>query len=206
MASECCLRCRWNNVLNRSNQNQMNCSCFIEISEISREKKAQSQAQTNESSYLFHCLNQEKSIFKSTRMNSISTLTLFEGSKSSTSKFDVSLGLVTTGIYGAVTSNDNGRHRIKDEDDLTHLDEDHSNRSIEKMDDFENLPVHFCPNECRSNREDAVRDLWHYLRLQYRLEKGEASVKVKRRKICLFNPLVINVMKTSFCTCIIIFP
>lgn len=31
--------------------------------------------------------------------------TLFEGSRSSTSKFDVSLGLFTTGIYGAVARN-----------------------------------------------------------------------------------------------------
>ena len=54
--------------------------------------------------YLFRALKEQKNLIGK---KSIILHTLFEGSRSSTSKLDVSLGLVTTGIYGAVAREEN---------------------------------------------------------------------------------------------------
>ena len=48
-----------------------------------------------------------------TEKDTINSLTLLDGSRSSTSKLDVSLGLVTTGIYGAVASSEKNDEFVK---------------------------------------------------------------------------------------------
>ena len=99
-------------------------------------------------------------------------VTLFEGSRSSTSKFDVSLGLVTTGIYGAVAEKERMIVRaISAKRERPNLSEDFASWSIRRRDDFWNHRGHVCPIEHRSNRADVGEGLWHYLRLRYHLER-----------------------------------
>jgi hypothetical protein len=85
--------------------------------------------------YLFRALKEQKNLIKLV-VRFLSLHTLFEGSRSSTSKFDVSLGLLTTGIYGAVARKKNNTSFEFERNKKSNLVEDLSNQLKQKMDDL----------------------------------------------------------------------
>ena len=123
----------------------------------------------------------------------VSSLTLFDGSRSSTSKFDVSLGLFTTGMYGAVAKSTQTQdlHRRSSR---TNLVEGLPNRWNGKTGDDGSPPIRSFPTERRSNREDAVTDLWRCPTLEYR---SEMEVTTKTKSSSLFSKEILDVSLLS---------
>ena len=72
-------------------------------------------------------------------------------------------------MYGAVAKSTQIQH-LRQRSSRTNLVEDLPSRWSGKTDDDGNPPIHSFPAERRSNREDAVTDLWRCPTLEYRSE------------------------------------